>query len=632
MFLQTKLHLPDLLRQREHSGSSRDSGYSSYFGTAPATSTVKLTSTASDMPPHAASALPKPDTSMAKLQGGVTGLQRNDAFPNTAQSVFAMNGATGEGIDAFRNNRAVFMDASQCEEVSSLRNNRNIFLDKLNGEENNATSMSNFNPAGVVNSAFVSNPWSAGNDLRATAEPFEIPAYQNSFGITNSSIPNPVLEKKPNGATDHLFIPQETQLLHQSLLNSNAGKALMLNAASNGWSPADVPGLAYSQMTDIANMRSSMRTPFMGSTLSDMDGRHSVMSGAGENNFLPPSDLPMRNGIPDLNTEATPGVDKLCQLLPTDPTAQKNFLDNIQLLNQLSTIAPPPVEEVDFSLSNFNQANKNNMNPQPMGFTNNNRGYNNTDFGTGRGNGNISSSDDFFLTLAKERVAGCSANGFSSEKGNEVALQELATVLLNHCKMSTIDISLAEVQLMLRRASFQDPYAKHWLSRNFCFQKYNTKLESSAYAGNSMETVGGSSFFPQPGTAGDKSYANGSMIGGMGAKFGGASGPGWAESLGPQRSHTPALKHDVANRSSLPPPPPPSAGPHHQRPHHHQLVNHNTDNYKITSFGNGSYMTSKNCANFEKLTMHSSPKDFPGHLLGPHFSQAPNRYKYTSMA
>ena len=575
---QVKLLLPDLLRKREHSGSSRDSGYSSYFGVNTARPAAVDTTSANLAAAHRNS-----------------NMQLTASNNNSLHLIKPMHSAV--------NNYGINTGNSSHEINSTDKFNRfskqSPYGDMLFSRA--VSDLSSFNNSTMNHTLDFQSDKVRDSGQMTLGTDSMLASLSHGVGVTGSTQQlasqfNPVNASSFNEPKNIPWLNMDSSSLVTTNFNS-----LNLRGNESGRSsvlPSSASALQFDPLAsqnvsfDSNNVLSS--SAFRSNLSTDLTGMSSANTNAV--NGVDMFQNNMRMNLP--NPTNTVNDDKLSQLLPSDPTAQKNFLDNIQLLNQLSSIAP--LEDVESIIPA----------PVPPGIGNNlfknSRDHINS-FNQSSGvllNGHKKPdlSEGFILSQILEHssssgVARSSENA-SMPSTAEDQILELATFLLTKCNNSNIDISLAEVQLMLRRAALQDLYAKNWLTRNFILPK--SKPEQFPCRPMSfLDTP--QNGYSQHKNFQDKHLYNNSPFPNVGGKYLSKSGNDLCWSKG-EAVTTPNLESYEAM--------------HHMRHDPRSMLgNLNTvDNFKITSLSNGGFITSKNCANFEKLTMHSSSKDLPCHF------------------
>jgi len=352
-------------------------------------------------------------------------------------------------------------------------------------------------------------------------------------------------------------------------------------------------------------------------------------------NNLPSANFTSPHNPPELNN-FTPDQpdDKLNHFLPTDPTAQKNFLDNIQLLNQLSSIAPlddiseqtPMTSNVQIppQSSNVNVVGYPNVNKAPhMMPGNSNFKHSNFHANDVYLNGSHINHHPMKPTPPPPQQQMPQQQQIDAQSLTNEQILEVAKLLLGS-STSPLDISLSEVQVMLKRAALQDPYAKHWLIRNFGEQNSKIQIHQpdllvfkylALCSNNQQETPN----FQTPFQHHQQAPASSSMLSHQMMNRGNQQHLKMPFDNGVNNAND--MHHNIENMKRINKAPlngstiAPRSDLRLNLPINNSshIIGNSTDNYRITTLSNGGFMTSKNCANFEKLTMHSS-KDLPSHI------------------
>ena len=590
---QPKFLLPELLRKREHSGSSRDSGYSSYFG---------------------------PQNSRNKsVPGGF--LKQGLSHINDDLSVFGSNvinlpssAQDVKALDCFQTlqepsvpqndiNNGSFINSIQsllnCNNVSDPSLTSQVINDSLPNTPNtmsglyNAPLQANSLLNSVQNSSSVSlasqNGLSSfGNaQVAPKASIYDTVGFGNNGGIhlagmDNNGLLSSLNNVKKQADADKLFQLREALKLNNLSQASAANNFLQFNASG---SPNDALG-----NTVAASGSAGMRPQF---------GDH--LNSFNTNNVL--------SGDTD---------DKLGQMVPTDPEGKKNFLDNLQLLTQLSNLTT--TEDAEPSLLS-SRASNNGISGGMNWQTGNVSTFNN---GVPQ-NIMLQQATEQSMTRNSGGIMGNSNLDF--EKGPlDMTNIHAAAELLNSCNTSSANnaASLNDLQMMIKRHAMQEAQARNLLTRNL----------GGGVGGNAKRVTD----VPDAANISNLLSLNNSSIRQMlqnkyNGSINGKAQPSKIEETlwNSARDTSLSLENleavrNLNNYSAF------QNSQNHQRFDSRMNgglmnthpVNNSLDNYKITSLSNGSYMTSKNCANFEKLTMHS-PKDLPNqfnHLMAAAQSQS----------
>ena len=639
-----RLLLPELLRKREHSGSSRDSGYSSYFG-------IGNSSMSSNSNPYNTPNFCDSSNSLGNMLSSLRPADADLLAAAALQGNFnsEVESAAAAAMIAKSNGNFHALKALQAANTSVVSPSHN---------NNFSNNLSNYNTANNMSSVDAQLKQLSNFDVsrQSGALPFSQATTDLSSINTNLRF---ALNFQTNEPKNFLRAPVSSSTVFSSSKNFGDGANYFHSMKHSEGQPADF-SFSDAKNSQWLHMESSVlnstdlskNSHLMNQQICD-SGRSSVLpsctsslpvdallhnnnnpfncgSNRNPNPFrrltnidladqfsLTPEDEMKELTMPFQSSSLradfitnTNNDDKLCQLLPSDPTAKKNFLDNIQLLNQLSSICPlddvdaiippamlpppPPPPPPNRDICNNARSTSCVFNPSiGYQFPGNNR--------------QTEKTEAFILSQILENaimngpnMSSVPLNGNSNSipPTTDGQILELATFLLTNCNNSNIDISLSEVQLMLRRAILQDLYAKNWLTRNFslpksrndrfpnrsspyfdavngCHQEKSLHDRNGFVSGNSY-SIPGNKYLHK--TDSDSYWSNGEMV------------------------STPNLESYEAM--------------HHMRHDPRSILGNinSVDNFKITSLSNGGFITSKNCANFEKLTMHSSSKDLPCHF------------------
>ena len=517
-----KLHLPELLRKREHSGSSRDSGYSSYFSSGVS---AKVKACAPFMDSVASSGIDSDQ--IAALTNSIP--------------------RSGDSLTPLSENCSSHFDINQFSQFP-----------------NNIRSQSGPLPNMFADSAYISANNNAtdniGMDQLFNSMPKELSRPNGMMPVNGQkySPKMPSLDEFCTGYSNSWFNTKNT-------FQENTAPPSHPEAVQQNFCSSNQNGFAASQMLSKLNISSN-------------SSNNNFVNGYGANTPNYPTDVQLN----------LPADDKLSQLLPSDPTAKKNFLDNIQLLNQLSSIAP--LDDIDSAIGNVSMPTINSdFSARPAQLP------------VVHPNNHLASNYGSYHGMAPKSSALVDASALTNDQ-----ILEIASALLNSCT-SPLDISLSEVQVMLKRAALLDPYAKHWLIRNFGDQKFGIRGGQEPLVFKYLSLCNNDK------QRNDNLIAPSQMFNRGNLKH--DSDNMWNAGYEPNITNGGANNIELLRRLSLQTATPNSSRPDSRAPpfNNSHVLNNSSDNYKITSLANGGFMTSKNCANFEKLTVHSS-KDLPNHI------------------